>query len=94
MGSGTGGDVQYLFATDVLGTNTGHVPRHSKVYGNLHAELERVQKLRVAPSTVVSWTFGTTKGEVKADAQGCATISGLKITAEPTTLSIRTAFPK
>ncbi|MEP7357663.1 MAG: 3-methyl-2-oxobutanoate hydroxymethyltransferase [Anaerolineales bacterium] len=47
MGSGTGGDVQYLFATDVLGTNTGHVPRHSKVYGNLAAELERVQKLRV-----------------------------------------------
>lgn len=47
MGSGTGGDVQYLFATDVLGTNTGHVPRHSKVYGNLHAELERVQQLRV-----------------------------------------------
>jgi 3-methyl-2-oxobutanoate hydroxymethyltransferase len=47
MGSGRGGDVQYLFATDVLGTNTGHVPRHSKVYGNLHAELERVQALRV-----------------------------------------------
>ena len=47
MGSGTGGDVQYLFATDVLGTNTGHVPRHSKVYANLQAELERVQALRV-----------------------------------------------
>ena len=47
MGSGMGGDVQYLFATDVLGTNTGHVPRHSKVYGNLHAEQERVQRLRV-----------------------------------------------
>jgi 3-methyl-2-oxobutanoate hydroxymethyltransferase len=48
MGSGTGGDVQYLFATDVLGTNTGHVPRHSKVYGNLHAELQRAHQLRVA----------------------------------------------
>jgi 3-methyl-2-oxobutanoate hydroxymethyltransferase len=47
MGSGTGGDVQYLFATDVLGTNTGHVPRHAKVYGNLHAELQRVHNLRV-----------------------------------------------
>jgi 3-methyl-2-oxobutanoate hydroxymethyltransferase len=47
MGSGLGGDVQYLFATDVLGTNTGHVPRHSKVYGNLHAEQQRVQGLRV-----------------------------------------------
>ena len=47
MGSGTGGDVQYLFATDVLGANTGHVPRHSKVYGSLHAELQRLQQLRV-----------------------------------------------
>lgn len=47
MGSGSGGDVQYLFATDVLGTNTGHVPRHAKVYGNLHAELQRVHQLRV-----------------------------------------------
>lgn len=47
MGSGTGGDVQYLFAEDVLGTNTGHVPRHAKVYADLHSELERVQQIRV-----------------------------------------------
>lgn len=47
MGSGTGGTVQYLFATDVLGTNRGHVPRHSKVYGNIGAEEARVQQLRV-----------------------------------------------
>ena len=31
----------------MLGTNTGHVPRHSKVYGKLAAELERLQRLRV-----------------------------------------------
>ncbi|MCX6971175.1 MAG: 3-methyl-2-oxobutanoate hydroxymethyltransferase [Verrucomicrobia bacterium] len=47
MGSGTGGTVQYLFANDVLGTNKGHVPRHAKVYGDIGAEEERVQKLRV-----------------------------------------------
>ncbi len=47
MGSGTGCDAQYLFAEDILGTNTGHVPRHAKQYGKLHAELERVQALRV-----------------------------------------------
>ncbi|MFT5239769.1 MAG: 3-methyl-2-oxobutanoate hydroxymethyltransferase [Candidatus Promineifilaceae bacterium] len=47
MGSGSGCDAQYLFAEDVLGTNTNHVPRHAKVYGNLSAELERVQALRV-----------------------------------------------
>lgn len=47
MGSGPSGDIQYLFATDILGTNTGHVPRHARVYGSLHAELQRVQQLRV-----------------------------------------------
>ena len=46
MGSG-GGTVQYLFATDVLGTNTGHIPRHAKVYGNIGKEEARVQRLRV-----------------------------------------------
>jgi 3-methyl-2-oxobutanoate hydroxymethyltransferase len=46
MGSG-GGTIQYLFATDVLGTNTGHIPRHAKVYGNIGKEEVRVQRLRV-----------------------------------------------
>ena len=53
--------------------------------------LRRVQKLRVAPGATVSWTFGSAKGEAKADAQGCVTITGLKITAEPTTLSVKNA---
>lgn len=48
MGSGTGCDAQYLFATDILGTNTGHVPRHAKVYRNLAAEYERLQRETVA----------------------------------------------
>ena len=47
MGGGTGGDCQYLFGTDVLGTNTGHVPRHAKQYANLARELDRMQKIRV-----------------------------------------------
>jgi len=47
MGAGTGGDVQYLFACDMLGTNTGHIPRHAKVYANLHKELERLQQMRI-----------------------------------------------
>jgi poly(3-hydroxybutyrate) depolymerase len=53
--------------------------------------LRRVQKLRVAPGAPVSWTFGAASGEVKADAQGCVTVTGLKVTAEPTALSVRTA---
>jgi 3-methyl-2-oxobutanoate hydroxymethyltransferase len=46
MGSG-GGTIQYLFATDVLGTNQGHIPRHAKVYGTIGREEARVQGLRV-----------------------------------------------
>ena len=52
--------------------------------------LRRIQKLKVAPGVAVSWTFGAAKGEARADAQGCVTITGLKIAAEPTTLSVRT----
>lgn len=48
MGAGTGCDCQYLFAEDVLGTNTGHVPRHAKIYRNFAAEYERLQGERVA----------------------------------------------
>lgn len=47
MGSGSGCDAQYLFSTDVLGTNTGHVPRHAKAYADLETELARIQNLRV-----------------------------------------------
>jgi len=31
----------------VLGTNTGHIPRHAKVYGQIGKEEARVQQLRV-----------------------------------------------
>jgi 3-methyl-2-oxobutanoate hydroxymethyltransferase len=48
MGAGTGGDCQYLFATDMLGENRGHIPRHAKVYRNFAAEYDRLQAERVA----------------------------------------------
>lgn len=47
MGGGKGGDCQYLFGCDVLGTNSGHVPRHSKQYVNLSKEFDRIQDMRV-----------------------------------------------
>jgi 3-methyl-2-oxobutanoate hydroxymethyltransferase len=47
MGGGPGGDCQYLFACDVLGTNTGHVPRHSKKYVDLNAEYAKIQDMRI-----------------------------------------------
>ena len=48
MGSGSGCHAQYLFAEDILGTNTGHYPRHSKRYADLDAEYRRIQQMRVA----------------------------------------------
>ncbi|MEN9383724.1 MAG: hypothetical protein RI959_724 [Pseudomonadota bacterium] len=51
MGAGAGCDAQYLFASDVLGSNTGHVPRHAKVYRNFAAEYQRLQQERVAAFT-------------------------------------------
>ncbi len=47
MGGGKGGDCQYLFACDVLGYNTGHVPKHSKKYLDLAKEYERIQQMRI-----------------------------------------------
>jgi 3-methyl-2-oxobutanoate hydroxymethyltransferase len=47
MGGGAGGDCQYLFACDVLGTNTGHVPRHSKKYADLASEFAKIQNIRI-----------------------------------------------
>jgi 3-methyl-2-oxobutanoate hydroxymethyltransferase len=47
MGGGAGGDCQYLFGCDVLGTNTGHVPRHSRKYADLAKEFARIQDIRV-----------------------------------------------
>lgn len=47
MGSGAGCDVQYLFAVDILGETTGHVPRHSRVYDNFAAEYARLHDRRV-----------------------------------------------
>ncbi len=44
MGAGINCDVQYLFATDILGDNIGHVPRHSKVYRDFKTEYERLHR--------------------------------------------------
>ena len=48
MGSGAGCDAQYLFATDLLGANTGHVPRHAKQYRDFRSEYARLHREAVA----------------------------------------------
>ena len=47
IGSGNGGNVQFLFAEDILGASEGPFPRHSKQYCNLFKEAQRIQKIRV-----------------------------------------------
>ena len=46
MGSGQGCDAQYLFAEDILGYNTGHIPRHAKIYTNLSEDYEKIKSAR------------------------------------------------
>jgi 3-methyl-2-oxobutanoate hydroxymethyltransferase len=48
MGAGSGCHAQYLFGEDILGSNTGHYPRHSKRYRDFAAENVRLQGERVA----------------------------------------------
>jgi 3-methyl-2-oxobutanoate hydroxymethyltransferase len=48
MGCGTACDTQYLFSCDVLGTNTGHYPRHSKKYADFAALETELQDKRIA----------------------------------------------
>lgn len=50
--------------------------------------LRRIQNTRFGPGETFKWTFGAQRGEGKADASGLVTIPGLKITAEPTSLTI------
>lgn len=47
LGSGAQCDATYLFSADLLGENTGHIPRHAKVYRNFAKERERLQKERI-----------------------------------------------
>jgi 3-methyl-2-oxobutanoate hydroxymethyltransferase len=84
MGAGPGCDVQYLFAEDVLGTNRGRMPRHSKVYRNFAAEYDRLQVERIAAfrelvADVAASAYAEDKHVVKMDPKELAAfIAALK----------------
>ncbi|WP_413990806.1 3-methyl-2-oxobutanoate hydroxymethyltransferase [Labrys okinawensis] len=61
MGCGTACDTQYLFSSDVLGTNTGHYPRHAKKYADFAALEAELQDKRVT-------AFRAFAGEVETGA--------------------------
>ena len=48
IGGGAGGDIQFLFADDILGNNGPPYPRHSKQYRDLHKMKQEMQRERVA----------------------------------------------
>ena len=48
IGAGSGGDIQFLFAEDILGNNPPPYPRHSKQYRELYKMYEAMQRERVA----------------------------------------------
>ena len=48
IGAGSGGDIQFLFADDILGNNPPPYPRHSKQYRHLYKMKEAMQAERLA----------------------------------------------
>jgi 3-methyl-2-oxobutanoate hydroxymethyltransferase len=48
IGAGSGGDIQFLFAEDILGNNPPPYPRHSKQYRELYKLKQAMQAERVA----------------------------------------------
>ena len=48
IGAGSGGDIQFLFAEDILGNNPPPYPRHSKQYRSLYKMKQAMQAERVA----------------------------------------------
>lgn len=48
IGAGGGGDIQFLFAEDILGNNPPPYPRHSKQYRNLYKMREAMQAERIS----------------------------------------------
>ena len=73
MGCGSVCDTQYLFSSDVLGTNAGHYPRHARKYADLAALEAELQRARVAAfrafaRDVESGGYPERRHEVRMDA--------------------------
>lgn len=48
IGAGSGGDIQFMFAEDILGNHAPPYPRHTKQYRNLYQMEQKLQEERVA----------------------------------------------
>lgn len=71
IGAGSGGDIQFMFAEDILGNHAPPYPRHTKQYRNLYAmeqaiQVERVEGFRDYIKDVKSGGFPGPEHIVKA----------------------------
>jgi 3-methyl-2-oxobutanoate hydroxymethyltransferase len=62
IGAGSGGDIQFMFAEDILGCHAPPYPRHTKQYRDLYKmeqaiQIERVKGFRDYIDDVKSGTF-------------------------------------
>ncbi len=74
-----------LFLTTPAALKTAfEIPKEA----NADVSLRRIQHANFAPGEPFKWTFGSAHGEGKAGAGGLITIPALKITSEPTTLTV------
>ena len=74
LGSGPDCDATYLFSADLLGENTGHIPRHAKVYRDFAAQRARMQQERIAAyreyiDDVTQRNYPATKHDVSIEDQ-------------------------
>ena len=70
-GGGKGGDIQFLFAEDILGNNPPPYPRHSKQYREIYKMMEAIQQERIAAfkdyiADVQGGTFPSPEHVIKA----------------------------
>lgn len=73
IGAGSGGDIQFMFAEDILGNHAPPYPRHTKQYRNLYQmeqamQVERVEGFRDFINDVKSGQFPGPEHIVKAPA--------------------------
>ena len=71
IGGGSGGDIQFLFADDILGNNAPPYPRHSKQYRNLFKmrqdmQLERIEGFKEFIAEVQNGKFPEKKHIIEA----------------------------
>eukprot|EP00928_Gymnodinium_smaydae_P045642 TRINITY_DN30396_c0_g1_i1.p1 TRINITY_DN30396_c0_g1~~TRINITY_DN30396_c0_g1_i1.p1 ORF type:complete len:319 (-),score=53.58 TRINITY_DN30396_c0_g1_i1:15-935(-) len=67
MGSGPDCDGQFIFSEDLMGTNSGHYPRHSITYANLMSDA--VKALTQYREDVVSGAYPAPKHNIKMKAE-------------------------